>query len=140
MKRLIGSAAIVAALALPVGANADTVGYATPSSHQVVRGVITSINGKYGLTVQDGEGFLDSVTLHQGTIINPTGLQLEPGMRVAIAGHADGTTFDANRIIGRVDAVNSVVRNPRQGSPDVIPQEIPNGTFQTEGPSAVGGG
>jgi hypothetical protein len=139
MKRLIASAAIVAALVLPVGAYADTVGYATPSDHQVVRGVITSINGKYGLTVQDGEGFLDSVTMHQGTIINPTGLQLEPGMRVAIAGHADGTTFDANRIDGPLDAEKTLGRITPSTSLR-IPQEIPNGTFQTDGPTAAGGG
>ncbi len=36
--------------------------------------------------------------LHQGTIINPTGLTLEPGMNVTIDGYADGSNFDAMEI------------------------------------------
>jgi hypothetical protein len=134
----MSSAAIVTALVLPGEAMAAQP--AAPSG-QVIRGVINSINGKYGLTVEVGEGFQDNVTMHQGTIINPTGLALKPGMRVAIAGHADGNTFDANRIVTQlVDGENTLVPNAGRSATTLIPHEIPNGTFQTDGPSAVGGG
>lgn len=99
MKRFLPSALIVAALALPVAAQAaEAPSYATAFGEETVHGVISSINGKYGMTVHDNRGFLDNVMLHQGTIINPTGFQLEPGMQVTILGHADGMTFDANEI------------------------------------------
>jgi len=39
------------------------------------------------------------VELHQGTVINPTGLGLQPGMRVAIYGFWNGDgSFEANQI------------------------------------------
>jgi opacity protein-like surface antigen len=99
MKRFLTSALIVAALAAPLAAQAaDAPSYATATSDETVHGQITSINGKYGMTVRDNRGFLDNVALHQGTIINPTGYELQPGMRVTIVGHADGSTFAANEI------------------------------------------
>ncbi|HYZ15289.1 MAG TPA: hypothetical protein VE591_02765 [Candidatus Acidoferrum sp.] len=103
MKRFLISGLIVAALAAPFAAPlaaqaAEVPTYATASSEQTVHGQISSINGKYSLTVRDNRGFLDNVSLHQGTIINPTGLQLEPGMRVTVVGYADGATFAANEI------------------------------------------
>jgi hypothetical protein len=99
MKRFFTSALIVAALAAPLAAQAaDAPSYASASGEETVHGQISSINGKYGLTVRDNRGFVDNVTMHQGTIINPTGFQLEPGMRVTIVGHADGGTFAANEI------------------------------------------
>jgi hypothetical protein len=140
MKNLIGTAAIAAALVLPVGASADALSYAKPSADRTVQGVISSINGKYGLTVHDDRGFLDNVTMHQGTVINPSGLRLAPGMRVTIAGYTNRATFDANRIAGPVDAQNTLVRSTNGRTPSLIPEAIPNGTFQTTGPSAVGGG
>jgi hypothetical protein len=136
MIRLMSSAAIVAALVLP----SEAMAAPTAPSGQVIRGVISQINGRYGLTVEDGEGFFDSVTLHQGTTINPTGLALRPGMRIAIEGRADGNTFEANRIVTQlVEGENTLVPAARSTT-TLIPQEIPNGTFQTAGPSAVGGG
>jgi hypothetical protein len=68
------------------------------SREQIVRGVITSINGKYGLTVKDDHSDTDRVTMHLGTIINPIGLQLTPGMQVTITGHPDSGTFDVDKI------------------------------------------
>jgi hypothetical protein len=139
MKRLISSAAVLAALVLPVAASADAPNHAAPSGHQTIQGVIRSIDGKYGLTVRVGQGLLDSVTTRQGTIINPTGLQLQPGMRVAIAGHADGDTFEADRIVGSPFTEN-IPGSTASSTPTLWPELIPNGTFQTHGPSAVGGG
>jgi hypothetical protein len=70
----------------------------TPNSDDVINGRIVSIDGKYEITVRDDRGFLDNVHLHQGTIINPTGLTLEPGIRVTIFGYNAGTWFEANEI------------------------------------------
>jgi hypothetical protein len=118
MKRFLTSALIVAALAAPLAAQAaDAPTYATASSDETVHGQITSINGKYGMTVRDNRGYLDNVTLHQGTVINPTGFELQPGMQVTIVGHADGATFAANEIDTPVQY--AVMQNPYYyGYPD----------------------
>lgn len=65
---------------------------------EVIHGRIASINGTFNISVNDDRGFVDNVDLHQGTIINPTGLTLEPGMPVTIAGYAEGGAFDAIEI------------------------------------------
>jgi hypothetical protein len=65
---------------------------------ETVNGTIASIDGKYNITVRDNRGYVDNVTLHDGTIINPTGLRLSPGQSVTIAGVASGHTFIANEI------------------------------------------
>ena len=65
---------------------------------ETIKGTITSIDGKYAISVRDDRGFIDNVTLHQGTIINPTGLRLAAGQSVTIAGAAAGPTFMANQI------------------------------------------
>jgi hypothetical protein len=73
--------------------------YATaPSGDQQIRGRITAITGKYSLLVRDSRGYIDQIALHQGTIINPTGLTLQPGMQVTISGFNAGSTFAANQI------------------------------------------
>jgi hypothetical protein len=64
----------------------------------VIRGTIANFNGATTVYVRDVHGYLDNVTLHKGTIINPTGIRLQPGFPVTISGHADGTTFVADEI------------------------------------------
>ncbi len=86
---------IAAAQTVPSGALPP---YATPATDQEIRGKISAVTGKYTLLVRDERGYIDSVTLHQGTIITPTGLTLEPGMQVTITGTPAGATFDANQI------------------------------------------
>jgi hypothetical protein len=54
--------------------------------------------GRLNVSVRDDKGYLDSVELHRGTIINPTGLTLAAGMRVKILGYNAGTVFEANEI------------------------------------------
>ena len=71
---------------------------AVPNGEEVVSGRIVSFDGKYHLVVNDDRGFADNVEMRQGTIINPTGLQLAPGMRVTIAGYNRGSYFAANQI------------------------------------------
>jgi len=68
------------------------------SDEDVVRGQIVSFDGGYNLQVRDDRGFVDSVALHQGTIINPTGLRLSPGMSVTVRGVNRGHVLDANQI------------------------------------------
>lgn len=105
-------------------------------------GAITSVNGKYGLTVRDDQGGTETVALHQGTVINPTGLQLMPGMQVTFTGHPDSGTFDVNQMDAPVRYLAAQERT-RRAEADVTPltpPSIPDGTFQTTGPSAEGGG
>lgn len=94
---------IAAALAVgafaPLAASAQGApSYARPSSEQTIHGRIASINGTFNITVRDDAGYLDNVELHQGTIINPTGLTLAPGMTVTVLGYNAGSAFAANEI------------------------------------------
>jgi len=95
-KRLLGAAILSAALITPAIASAQD--YAPAGQDTQIQGTVASINGTWNLTVADANGYADSVDLHQGTIINPTGLTLEPGMNVTIDGYADGSNFDAMEI------------------------------------------
>ena len=72
--------------------------YARPDTEQTIHGRIQSIDGTFNITVADDNGYLDSIQLHQGTIINPRGLTLEPGMSVTILGFNAGSVFQANEI------------------------------------------
>jgi hypothetical protein len=102
MKQLY-TAALVAAL-VPMFAQAATAqpvpSYARPlpAPDQQVRGRVTGFDGAYSLTVRDERGYIDNVQLHQGTIINPTGLTLAPGMVVSVLGYNAGGYFAANEI------------------------------------------
>jgi hypothetical protein len=105
MHRLI--AALIAALfiAAPVAANAQITqsgpSYAAgpaDSGDAQIHGRILSFDGAYNVQVRDEKGYVDNVQLHQGTIINPTGLTLAPGMVVSIMGYNAGSYFAANQI------------------------------------------
>lgn len=74
--------------------------YARPAANgeETIHGRIQSFDGKYHLNVLDDRGFVDNVDMHQGTVINPTGLSLQPGMAVTIMGYNRGRTFAANEI------------------------------------------
>ena len=63
-----------------------------------IKGMVTGFDGQWIVYMRDDRGFDDHITLHQGTQINPTGIRLLEGMRVAIWGYADGPTYQANRI------------------------------------------
>jgi len=85
------AALAIAALATPPAASAQARGpggpvpsYAAASNDQSVRGVVANYDGKYVLQVRDRAGYVDNIRLHQGTIINPTGLPLQNGMRVIV--------------------------------------------------------
>src|ERR1700693_5513180 len=65
---------------------------------ETIKGRISSFDGKYQLTVRDERGYLDRVSLRDGTIINPTGLRLVAGMTVTIVGRTAGNAFVAYEI------------------------------------------
>jgi len=106
MPRLI--AAFIAALfiAVPLAASAQIVGQDAPSyaagpadnGDAQIHGRILTFDGAYNLQVRDEKGYVDNVQLHQGTIINPTGLTLAPGMVVSIMGYNAGSYFAANEV------------------------------------------
>ncbi len=97
-------AASLTILAAPLAALAqDEPSYAggQPSyatQDEQIHGRIVSFDGAYALQVRDDRGFIDNVQLHQGTIINPTGLTLTSGMVVAIHGYNSGSFFAANEV------------------------------------------
>ncbi len=94
-KTFVTSLAAIAAAAIiatPIAAQADVPGQSQ------LQGTITAVTGKYTLHVQEKNGTVDDVMMHQGTIINPIGLTLQPGMHVTIVGDQQGPTFAANEI------------------------------------------
>jgi hypothetical protein len=72
--------------------------YAAGNTDETIRGTVTAVNGPFNISVRDARGFIDNVSLHQGTIINPTGLSLAPGQSVTIMGTNEGSAFAANEI------------------------------------------
>jgi hypothetical protein len=100
MRNMVLAAVAALVLLSPVAAGAQGVpSYAQPADrdHQI-RGRVTAFNGRYGLTVRDDRGYIDTIQLHQGTVINPTGLTLAPGMIVSVQGYNAGSYFAANEI------------------------------------------
>jgi hypothetical protein len=97
----IAALAFSAPIAAPLVAQAqDVPSYAQPSGSDdaQIRGRVASFDGAYALGVRDDKGYIDNVQLHEGTIINPTGLTLAPGMVVSILGYNQGSYFSANEI------------------------------------------
>ena len=104
-KRILAAIALalpLTAFALPAMAQ-DAPSYAQPAAQAVdddaqIRGRITGFDGGYNVQIRDENGYIDSVQLHEGTIINPTGLTLAPGMIVSILGYNAGPYFAANEV------------------------------------------
>jgi hypothetical protein len=105
----VGLLSVAPALAQPVPS------YASGSADETIRGTVAAINGPYAISVRDARGFIDNVQLHQGTIINPTGLTLAPGQSVTILGRNDGRTFSANEIDTPYETVEAVPLYPAYG-------------------------
>jgi hypothetical protein len=90
-------------LAAPIAAQAQVApsyaqGPSVATTEEDVHGRVVNFDGAYSLTVRDERGFIDNVQLHQGTIINPTGLTLAPGMIVNVLGFDAGGYLAANEI------------------------------------------
>jgi hypothetical protein len=99
MQKIIAALAAALLIAAPFAANAqDEPSYAQGDGDGQIRGRVVSFDGGYNLQVRDDKGYIDNVELHQGTIINPTGLTLAPGMVVSILGYNAGDNFAANEI------------------------------------------
>ena len=98
--KLLAAVLAAAALVLPLASQAQELPpYAVaPAQDQQIHGRIESIDGTFNLTVRDDGGYLDAIQMRQGTIINPTGLTLSPGMVVTILGYPSGNVFNANEI------------------------------------------
>ena len=90
-KTILATLAIAAAVA-PLTAGADVPG------ETQLKGHVTAFDGRFDLHVQAKNGDVSDVVLHPGTIINPTGLTLRPGMTVTILGRSEGARLDANEI------------------------------------------
>jgi hypothetical protein len=84
--------------AQPDAQNAPSYARPAANGEETIHGRIARFDGKYGVSVQDDRGFIDNVELHQGTVINPTGLALQPGMAVTVIGYNRGRVFAANEI------------------------------------------
>ena len=101
-----GAALALAASILPTIASAQVIpnlpniqwpwsnngGNYGPSSSEI-SGTVSSFGG-YNMTLNGGQ----SVSLHQGTVINPTGTSIQPGMNVVVIGYQSGNTFNANEV------------------------------------------
>jgi hypothetical protein len=100
MHKLLAALTAALFIAGPLAAGAqDVPSYARPAPQDAqVRGRIVNFDGQFALQVRDEKGYVDSVRLHQGTIINPTGLTLAPGMIVSILGYNAGSFFAANEV------------------------------------------
>lgn len=96
--RLAALAAVAALTASPLAVSAQSAVAYAQRPGPTIKGTIANIPGKYQIEVRDRRGYLDDVTLHDGTIINPTGITLQPGFRVTIYGYASGDKFVANEI------------------------------------------
>jgi hypothetical protein len=107
-------------LSSPVSAQ-ERPSYALPQvqPQNVVRGVYWSQVDKYHIYVKDVNGYIDSIELYQGTVINPTGITLVPGMALVIYGEARDRVFFAHQIDTIYGYAVPIPRNPW------IPQPIP---------------
>jgi len=103
VKQFMTAAAVLTLLASGA-ANAQAPSYAQPpealaaSDDLQIRGRIVNFDGEYGISVRDERGFIDNVRMHPGTIINPTGISLQPGMIVSVIGYNAGPYLDANEV------------------------------------------
>ena len=119
MKKFLASLLLPLLLLLPTAAIAD----------EEIHGQIQSISG-HSLAVYDQRGFVDRIHLHQGTIINPTGLSLESGMTVDILGYNNGSVFEANQI-NTPYTIENEEDYPSYGYYGVYPENIYGGSFNT---------
>jgi hypothetical protein len=69
-----------------------------PANEETIHGQIASIDDAQSLQLNDDRGFIDTVQLQPGTVIRPSGSQLQPGMAVTISGVARGSVFAASHI------------------------------------------
>ena len=106
MNRAFRSSTRIAALAcaaflggFPIASFADRPSYAQSGpGDETISGTIYQVTGRYTLTLEDDRGFIDNVSLHNGTVITPSGLGLGSGQIATMTGHTSGKTFEADEI------------------------------------------
>ena len=100
MYKKLAAFLLASTLVAPLAASAqDVPSYAeSHSGVERIQGRIADFDGHYSLEVRDERGFIDRVQIHDGTIINPTGITLTPGMVVSIIGENDGDYFSGDEI------------------------------------------
>ena len=103
MRKALAALAAALIIAAPLAARAQIAPtYSDSQSNNggeaQIHGRILAFDGAYDVQVKDEKGYVDHIQLHQGTIINPTGLTLAPGMVVSILGYNAGSFFAANEI------------------------------------------
>lgn len=80
----------LAAASIPLASSAQMYGHGMKSD----RGVIASVNGT-NVRLEDGR----TIFLHNGTVINPTGITLRAGQRISVMGTRGGRgAINANEI------------------------------------------
>jgi hypothetical protein len=94
----VAAAAAFSAFTLPISATADSLPSYAANDREMIHGRISSISGKYDLYVRDDRGYVDHVVLHDGTVINPTGLTLAASETVTITGGNQGRVFRADEV------------------------------------------
>lgn len=120
------TAGLLAVLILsPTLAAADEPLPSYATARETIEGTIVSNDGKYALTLADVRGFMDSVTLRAGTLIEPDGVVLTPGRLVRIIGRADGKTFDADEIDTDVTDPDSYTYDPGDAAVAPAPAYVP---------------
>jgi hypothetical protein len=127
---------------LAAAAQTDAAPPAPPTNDETIHGTVDSLPSHYTLLLRDDRGFVDTVTLRDETVVNPSDLQLTAGLAVTIVGHADGKTFDADEIDAR--DVSPAAPAPSASAP---PQDQPNDAVPyqsapdtSEGPAYDAGG
>ena len=83
----------------------------TYAQKDYIRGTLNGFDGQWIVYMHDAHGYNDHISLHQGTIINPTGTRLVEGMQVVVYGYSDHGTYQANR----VDVLNWQAFSPYPG-------------------------
>jgi hypothetical protein len=94
---LLAGAGAIASTAAPAAAQYAPYAYGPYQRQNVVNGIVTYFY-QFNMTIQAPSGAIIPVQLHQGTIINPLGLSLAPGMPVTVRGYWANGAFFANRI------------------------------------------
>jgi hypothetical protein len=108
------AALAIAVTALPVVAPAQSA-----DQTETISGRVASIDDSGNMDVNDDRGYIDSVQLRQGTVINPPGTRLMPGMVIRILGVNRGNVFAANK----VDIAQQSL--PQYAPPPQQPQQQP---------------
>jgi hypothetical protein len=101
LHKFLAAASAAVLLAVPFAASAQSYAQGQPSyasAEENLHGRIVAFDGGYNLRVRDERGYVDAVQMHPGTIINPTGLTLAPGMVVSVLGYNAGPYLAANEI------------------------------------------